>query len=154
MITIKKILVPTDFSELSKIALPYAVDLARKYGAKIIIFHSFDEDLLTPIVYETGWDAEKYFAKLQTDFDAAVEQFLEGIDIEGIEIESHLVSGKPFVEILKFVKEQGIDLIVMSTHGRSGLTHALLGSVTEKVVRKSPCPVMVVRHPEFEFKMV
>ncbi len=154
MITIKKILVPTDFSELSKAALPYAVDLAKKYGAKVIIFHSFDEDLLTPIVYEAGWDAEKYFAKLQTDFDAAVEQFLEGVDIDGVEVESHLTSGKPFVEILRFVKEQGIDLIVMSTHGRSGIEHALLGSVTEKVVRKSSCPVLVVRNSEIEFKMV
>jgi len=154
MITIKTILVPTDFSELSKVALPYAVDLAKKYGAKIVIFHVFDEELLSPIFFEAGGKAEEYFNRLRNDFDSAVEQFLDGIDTGDLEIESHLANGSPFVEILRYVKENGVDLVVMGTHGRSGVAHAFLGSVTEKVMRKSPAPVMIVRHPEMEFKIV
>ena len=59
--------------------------------------------------------------------------------------------GSPFYEIIRYAKEQDVDLIIMGTHGRGGLVHVLLGSVAEKVVRKSPCPVLTVRHPEHEF---
>ena len=69
------------------------------------------------------------------------------------EVVSRQVSGRPFVEIIRYAKEHEIDLIVIATHGHSGLTSMLLGSVTEKVVRKSPCPVLTVRTPGHEFKM-
>jgi len=154
MIAIKTILVPTDFSDYSKVSLPLAVDLAKKYGAKLVVLHVFDEELFAPIFFEAGGKAEEYFIRIRNDFDAAVEQFLDGIDTESIEVESHLANGTPFVEVIRFAREKGIDLIIMGTHGKSGLAHALLGGVAEKVVRKSPCPVMVVRHPELEFKMV
>ncbi len=153
MIKLTKILVPTDFSESSKAALPYAIDLARKYEAKIVIFHVFDEELISPIFFETGVTAQDYFQRIQEHFEAAVNEFLEDIDIQGLEVEAQLGNGKPFVEIIKFARENGIDLIVMATHGRSGLSHAFLGSVTEKVIRKSFCPVLIVRRPDFEFKM-
>ncbi|MCD6595651.1 universal stress protein [bacterium] len=154
MVTIKTILVPTDFSELSKIALPYAIDIAKKYSAKVVIFHVFDEELLSPIFFEAGGKAEKYFNHLKNDFDSAIKQLLDGIDTGDLEIEAHLANGSPFVEILRYVKENGVDLVVMGTHGRSGISHAFLGSVTEKVMRKSPAPVMIVRHPEMQFKMI
>ncbi len=153
MVTVKSVLVPTDFSENSKVALPYAVDLARRYGAKLVVLHVFDEDLLTPIFYEVGGSAEEYFNRLRERFQAAVDDFLDGVDTEGLEVEAQLTSGTPFVEIIRFARDNGVDLIVMGTHGRTGIAHALLGSVAEKVIRKAPCPVMVVRHPEFEFKM-
>ncbi len=108
----------------------------------------------SPIFFEAGGKAEQYFQRLKADFDSAVEQFLEDIDTEDVEIETHLANGKPFVEILRFIKSNGMDLVVMGTHGRSGLAHALMGSVTEKVVRKALCPVLVVRHPEMEFELV
>ncbi|MCD6124391.1 universal stress protein [bacterium] len=152
MVNIKKILIPTDFSENSKIALPFAVDLARKYGAELHILHVFDEQLLTPIFYEVGGDPKKYFEKLRNEFDAAVNSFLSGIDTNGIKITSHITSGTPFVEIIRYAREKGIDLIVMGTHGRSGIAHMFLGSVTEKVLRKAECPVMVIRNPELKFE--
>ncbi len=154
MVGIKKILIPTDFSEYSKSALPYAADFAKKYGAKLVLLHIFDEELFSPIFFEVGGSAKEYYDRLQDRFEAATDDFLSGIDTKGIEIEAELGNGTPFVEIIKFARENGIDLIVMGTHGRSGITHALLGSVTEKVVRKAPCPVMVVRHPEFKFEML
>ena len=153
MISIKLVLIPTDFSEYSKAALPYAVDISRKYGAKLVILHIFDEELLSPIFFETGKTAKEYFERLQNRFEAAVEDFLSGVNTDGIELEAELGNGTPFVEIIRFAKENGADIIVMGTHGRTGIAHTLLGSVTEKVVRKSPCPVMVIRHPEFKFEM-
>ena len=62
-----------------------------------------------------------------------------------------LLTGSPFLEIIQYAKENNVDLIVMGTHGHSGLVHVLLGSVTERVVRKAPCPVLTIRHPEHEF---
>ncbi len=153
MVSIKSILVPTDFSDYSKAALPYAVDIARKYGAKLYILHIFDEELLSPIFFEVGGTAQEYFERLQDRFEAAVDDFTSGVDMTDVEFEAQLGNGTPFVEIIKFARENGVDLIVMGTHGRTGIAHALLGSVTEKVVRKAPCPVMVVRHPEFKFEM-
>ena len=153
MVGIKKILVPTDFSEYSKSALPYAVDLAKKYNARMVILHIFDEELLSPIFFEAGGSAKEYYDRLQNRFEAAIDDFLSGVDTENVEVEAQLGNGTPFVEIIRFARENGVDLIIMGTHGRSGIAHALLGSVTEKVVRKSPCPVMVVRHPEFKFEM-
>ena len=153
MISIRNILIPTDFSEYSKIALPYAADMAKKYGAKLIVLHIFDEELLSPIFFETGTTAQEYYERLNQRFEAAVDDFTSDVDTEGVEIEAELGNGAPFAEIIKFARENGIDLIIMGTHGRTGVAHTLLGSVAERVVRKSPCPVMVVRHPEFEFKM-
>ena len=64
-----------------------------------------------------------------------------------------VLNGVPFVEIIRYARESEMDLIVMGTHGRTGLGHLLIGSVTERVVRKSPCPVLTVKHPEHEFVM-
>ncbi len=154
MLTIKRILVPTDFSDFSKSALPYAVDLAKKYGAKITVIHVFDEELLSPIFFQVGAKAEEYYAQLRAAFDNEIANFLASTETDGVEIESFLTNGKPFVEIVRYARENGVDLIVQGTHGKTGIAQALLGSVTEKVVRKAPCPVMVVRPMNFEFRPI
>ena len=64
-----------------------------------------------------------------------------------------LVTGSPFLQVVRMARKEGVDLIVMGTHGRTGLAHVLMGSVAEKVVRKAPCPVLTVKHPEHEFVM-
>lgn len=153
MVNIKNILVPTDFSEYSKGTLPYAVDFAHKYGAKITLMHIFDEELLSPIFFEAGGVAQEYYNRLQDRLEAAVDDFLDAIDMEGVEFEAMLGNGTPYVEIIKYARENGMDLIMVSTHGRTGLAHAFLGSTAEKIIRKAPCPVMVIRHPDFEFEM-
>lgn len=71
--------------------------------------------------------------------------------MEGLAIHKEVREGTPFYEIVSFATETDVNLIVMGTHGHTGLAHVLLGSVTEKVVRKAPCPVLTVRHPEHEF---
>ncbi|MFP4460546.1 MAG: universal stress protein [Candidatus Zixiibacteriota bacterium] len=153
MLNIKKILLPVDFSEFSKIAAPYAVDLARKFEADLFIIHVFDENILDPYYFGEDDYAEKYFMNLQKEFQEKIDDILEDIETEDINIIPILANGAPFIEILKFTKKEKIDMMVVSTHGRSGLSQMFMGSTAEKVVRKSPCPVLSVRHPEFEFEM-
>ena len=153
MISIKKILVPTDFSEHSKLALPYAIDFARTFGAELHILHAFDENALDPFYFSTGGSAAEYYQKLQNSFKAMVDDMFTDVDTEGINIIRVLSNGTPFVEIVRYGKKEDMDMIIISTHGRSGLSHMLLGSTTEKVIRKAHCPVLTVRKPGFSFEM-
>jgi len=148
-----KILVPTDFSDSARFALPFAVDLAQKYQAKLYILHVV-EPIVVPVDF--AWGTYSY-PDIEKQLSGFVEDSLAKILKEqippGIEAESSNLNGKSWREIVSFAKEQDMDLIVMATHGLSGLSHALYGSTTEKVVRKAPCPVLTVRHPDVQFEM-
>ncbi len=152
---IKNILLPTDFSEQSKAAVPFAIDLAKKYGAKIHLIHVFDEDALDPAFFSVSeTNAADYFARIQNGFEAEVEKFFGDFDCRGVDIITILANGNPFVKIVEYAKEEAIDLIVMGTHGRSGLASILMGSVAEKVIHKAHCPVLTVHHPDYEFEPI
>jgi nucleotide-binding universal stress UspA family protein len=151
MVTIKNIVVPTDFSEAAAHALDYALSLAKTFQAKIFLVHVYE-----PIVYYS--DAPMGMpdlVELEQNIQTVAEQSLKNLvekqirpretETGVIPVETILVQGKPFVEIIKAAKERNADLIILSTHGRSALEHILLGSVTEKVVRKAHCPVLTVR---------
>lgn len=152
-IRIKRILCPTDFSESSEHALKYAFSFARPYGATLYLQHVIEP--LTPVLgidmgptigYEERPNLQN---RIQELLNEAVPD-----DIRGeIEIKTLISRGAPFLEIIRAAREEEIDLIVIATHGRTGLKHVLLGSTTEKVVRKAPCPVLSVKHPEHEFVM-
>lgn len=145
-ISISKILVPTDFSETAEKAVTYGVELAKRFNAKLDLLHAFDEVILyaptTADVYR-----EKFEAGIQEDLDKVTSK------MEGVEVESVMRRGAPFVEIIRYAKENDVDLIVIGSHGRGAVMHMLLGSVAEKVVRKAPCPVLTVRDREREFVM-
>ncbi|MBL7996170.1 universal stress protein [bacterium] len=151
MVTIKNIVVPTDFSEAASHALDYALSLAKTFQAKIYLMHVFE-----PIVYYS--DAPMGMPdliELEQNVRGVAEQSLQSIldkqikehetEFGTIPVETILAQGKPFIEIIQTAKEKNADLIVLSTHGRSALEHILLGSVTEKVVRKAHCPVLTIR---------
>jgi nucleotide-binding universal stress UspA family protein len=89
--------------------------------------------------------------QLTASVRAALERVIKENQLQRFQASAEVREGTPFYEIIQFAKEKDIDLIVMGTHGHTGLVHVLMGSVTEKVVRKSPCPVLTVRHPEHEF---
>lgn len=153
MSEIKKILFPTDFSETAEDVLSYALSLARKYGAKIDVLHVIHEfaDMTGFYVPHISYDVlEKEME------DAAVDnmnRFCEE-NIKGeAEYEIHTRRGVPFNEIIKAAREFDSDVIVMGTHGRTGIDHVLFGSTAEKVVRKSSIPVLTVRDREREFSM-
>lgn len=145
---IKKILFPTDFSEGALNALSYAVDLAKNYGAKLYIFHAIYD-----VVTASGWYVPHIsFDEMYKEVESAARKELEKFGLEekrGLkDIEHIIVKGVPYEEILKFAKENNIDLIVIGTHGRKGLDRALFGSTAERVVRNSTCPVLTVREPK------
>ena len=137
----KKILFPTDFSTLSDVALQYATTLARDMGARLVIVHIEEP----PAAYGAG---EMYYGIPDPDA-AALTKMLEAVrpTDPAVPFEHRLVTGEPAAEIVELAKEEGVDLIVMGTHGRTGLGRLLMGSVAESVVRRAPCPVLTFKAP-------
>ena len=152
MINIKNILCPIDYSIYSEMALKYAIEFAEKYGAKLYLIHVLDirvYDINDPELYNVNIVDKETLDKLKERLLKCVNEDTKG----KIPVEAVIIQGVPFVEIIKASKEYNIDLIVLGTHGRTGLSHAIMGSVAEKVVRKAPCPVLTIRHPEHDFVM-
>ncbi len=147
---LKKVLVPVDFSEPSRKAIHYAQVFAEQFGAKLTLLH-----VVEPLSYPPDFavvpllppDAEgprlRELAKHLEELGRAVGG--------GVETESVVISGRPWQGVVDYAKESDTDLIIVSTHGYTGLKHVLLGSVTEKIVRHAPCPVLVVRDEEHDF---
>ena len=154
MLTLKTVLVPTDFSDASESALRYGKAMAEEFGASLHVVHVM-EDLLAH-----AWAAEVYVSsmpQLRDEIEKESRQRLGALLTEAerkaFRAETALLAGNPFLEIIRYAKAHGVDLIVMGTHGRGPIAHMLLGSVAEKVVRKSPCPVLTVRDSQHEFVM-
>jgi nucleotide-binding universal stress UspA family protein len=149
MVTIKNILVPTDFSESATAAYAYAREMAAIFKSKIILIHVYEPIVFyseAPIGMPDLVDIEKnIYASSEQSLDRIIQEHFKSDSGSLPGVEKMLVQGKPFIEIIRVAKDQGIDMIIMSTHGRSALEHILLGSVTEKVVRKAPCPVLTIR---------
>ena len=138
------ILVPTDFHDASEAAASYAFDLAERIGAKVHLLHVFDvpTDLKSAGYPVTPVPELRYGIEAGLD---AIAQRRAGSPALG---RSLTVLGDPAQKIAELARELGVDLIVMSTHARRGLSRALLGSVTESVIRSAHCPVLVLRSGE------
>jgi nucleotide-binding universal stress UspA family protein len=154
MITLKKILVATDFSEPSEAALAYSRELARNFGAALTIMNVV-ENLLTR-AYGVDGGVVMIDPELQRQIEDGARQELDKLiskeDRDLLKAEGVvLVSGMPADAIISRARQTNTDLIVMGTHGRGGMAHLFLGSVSERVVRTAPCPVLTVRHPQHEF---
>jgi nucleotide-binding universal stress UspA family protein len=140
-----KILVPVDFSEYTDEILEYATEIARKFGASLHLIHVIPTmDYFTP--YESFITPENVEAAQQA-IAADVKKHLEETAgrISGIAATKAVLTGAAFVEITQYAESEGIDLIVMGTHGRGGIEHLLLGSVAGRVIRRAPCPVLTIR---------
>ncbi|HZP44023.1 MAG TPA: universal stress protein [Candidatus Binataceae bacterium] len=156
MPTFNKILAPTDFSDDSKLALSYAIALAQKFGAEVIVVH-VDQPLAPVMIGDLspGLDmgtvnriAEEQRLMALKELDQEIVRLRDA----GIKARSLMRVGAPFLEIIHAAQSENVDLIVMGTHGRSGLAHVLMGSVAERVVNKAPCAVLTIRHPDRKFK--
>jgi len=155
MADLKKILVPTDFSEESERAAVYAVELARRYGAnEVHCIHVSDipADLLATSAYYMTGPSERFVEQVRQEGRKSLDAFTRK-NFRDVPVKTVFLEGRPFVEIIRYARENQIDLIIISTHGRGGIKHALFGSVAEKVVRKAPCPVLVVKQEERDFVM-
>jgi nucleotide-binding universal stress UspA family protein len=152
MIDLQRILVPTDFSKHSENALAYAVAFAEKFASELFLLHVVQD--LTLFIPETVAVAPPVAPPVE-QLSAAVREALDRViqqnQLERFRARAEVREGNPFSEIVRFARENDIDLIIMGTHGHTGLVHVFLGSVAEKVVRKAPCPVLTVRHPEHVF---
>lgn len=150
---IRKILFPTDFSDCSKIARNYAFSFALDQEASLVILHVIEDVYLT----EEGWDPLVLNPDLFTQLEERAVKKLEAIVAEArkrkIRATHAIGRGKPFAQIIRFARESKADLLILGTHGRTGLKHVLIGSTAEKVVRKSPIPVLTVRCAKKKFQM-
>jgi nucleotide-binding universal stress UspA family protein len=144
MIKIKKILVSTDFSAHSLAAVEYARVIATKFGAQILLVHVVDT---VPVPGVTSLDpnngklARKMERKALKELKAFASEHLKGIR----NLHLFLCTGPPYDEIVRLATNEGVGLVVISTHGRTGLAHVIIGSVAERVVRHSPIPVLTVK---------
>ena len=153
MIALKKVLVATDFGPASESALRYAQALGRGFGAELHVLHVV-EDLLTRAI--DGYGSAAISPEVQLDVERAGRSQTEALLSDEDRLELHakastVTSNRPAAEIVDYARKNGIDLIVMGTHGRGAIAHLFMGSVAERVVRTAPCPVLTVRHPEHEF---
>jgi nucleotide-binding universal stress UspA family protein len=153
MHTLKRILVPVDFSPCSRAAVEYALFLAERFDATVDVLHVWQEP-------QTVWEPmsmvpPKFNVFAGTRASAEMKAFLSEIEetMEGI-VHGRLECGDPYRTILEMAGREHYDLLVLGTHGRTGMTHLLLGSLAESVVRKSPCPVLTVRDMRASEKMI
>ena len=141
---IQHILVPTDFSEYADYALDYAIELAKTFQARVTVLYVYYLPTLalgevSPAVIDETLEAMETNARQQT------QKALARVLNAGLQGDSAIAEGVPFQMIIDTAKDKSADLIVMATHGRTGLTHVLMGSVAERVVRMAPCAVLVTR---------
>jgi len=137
------ILVPTDGSEGTDAAVEHALDIAEKYDATVHVVYVVNTSAYSTLPADSNW--ESITAALEDEGKKATSEIVERMSDEGVNAVPSIEEGIPHKTILSYADENGIDLIVMGTHGKSGLDRLLLGSVTEKVVRASKVPVLTVR---------
>ncbi|CAM2067245.1 Universal stress protein [Sulfidibacter corallicola] len=143
---IEKIVLATDFSDASKAARRYAEQLSRRLGARLILVHVFDRTafrvpaashLLPGVDHWLG----RHFSDLK---DKALEKLKKAsAGLEGVE--PVLLEGVPERELMKYVTDNDVDMIIMGTHGRTGLNHLVMGRVSERTIKKAPCPVLLIK---------
>jgi nucleotide-binding universal stress UspA family protein len=154
MIAIKNVLVATDFSPSSDVAMAYGRALAGLFQARLHIIHVVDNAYTKVFMGEAAL-ASRDTAALQQTLEETGRRQLEAAvsdeDRRKLKATLAVPIGSVAQEIVRYAKAAGIDVIVMGTHGRGMVTHALMGSAAEKVVRLAPCPVLTVKHPEREF---
>jgi nucleotide-binding universal stress UspA family protein len=148
-IEMKRILVPTDFSENAGQAFLHAAATARWTGAELIVLHVVEKFMDHSLVYSDMWPFQKPVRQYYEELEARIADRLQR-DVRstvGSDVTFRVVvsTGSPAPEIVLAAEREVVDLIVIATHGRGGIAQALLGSTTERVLRRAPCPVLVIR---------
>jgi nucleotide-binding universal stress UspA family protein len=141
--TIKKILVPTDGSDYSIRAAEYAISIAKVHSAQIMVVYVIDEVVVDQFAKVT--ERESVEEELKNDGERYAHYIVGLAEKENVPASSFIMKGRPFEQIVRLSKELNVDLIVMGTYGRRGAERILLGSVAERVIEYSLCPVLVVK---------
>lgn len=150
-VSLKKILVPQDFSDYSLHALRYAITFAELFKSELVVLH-----IVEPIVYPADFSFGQVSIpameeEIRKHSEEQLNELVEKEIPEKVKATPIIRVGKPFIEIVEAAKAENADLIVISSHGRTGMDHVLFGSTADKVVRKAPCPVLTIRPHEHEF---
>jgi nucleotide-binding universal stress UspA family protein len=152
VMNVQTILLPTDFSDCANFALPYAANIARATGASLICLHVVET--VVPAVGYTGMSEPLPIGDISGQLEDSAERelpkFAESEACSGLKVEELIVHGEAATEIVRVAKERSVDLIVVSSHGRTGWGRILFGSTAEAVVRHAECPVLVVKPPAEE----
>ena len=146
-VTFRSILVPTDFSAASVHALDYARALAERFGASLHLLHVV-EDPVSASAWTEGYALSLTALREQFIDEAKTRLADQKAQMPDLQVTTETIVGHPARTIAELAGERHDDLIVMGTHGRSGVTHLLLGSVAERVIRLAPCPVLTIRQPD------
>ena len=150
-IQIQKILCPVDFSKNSDHAMHYALAFAERHQAELVLVHVMDYAAMDILDYPSAFEfSAQINERMREIADERLNQLAEVKRGEYGPITTRLTTGTPFLEIINLAREERADLIVMGTQGRTGLAQVFMGSVAERVVRKAPCPVLTVKHPDNE----
>src|SRR5262249_19362668 len=152
-IDIKRILLPTDFSTYSATATKYACELATKFDAELHLLHTLEVHLASTPTFGMGLALPQYVHESRAAAEKALAGVLDPQWAAGRNVVQAVVERSPKVEIVRDARTQEVDLIVLATHGRTGLAQVLIGSVAEGVVRTAPCPVLTVRPEGHQFVM-
>ena len=150
-IRLQKILLPTDFSNLSSTATRYACELAAQFNTELHLLHALETHAGSTPAFGMGLTLPNYIKESRAAAEKSLADILEATWSSGRPIIKAVVEGSPKAEIIRYARTHEIDLIVLSTHGRTGLSHVLMGSVAENVVRTAPCPVLTVRPEGHQF---
>lgn len=155
MIKLDKILIPTDFSQFSKPAIRYGCAIAARFESEVHLLHICPDPAM--LIPEAGGLGGAGLLEQADAINQSAMSELNKLPEDNWENSRDIVRatrvGATFFEIIQYAREQDIDLIVLGTHGRTGLTHLLMGSVAENVVRKAPCPVLTVKPEGHQFVM-
>lgn len=144
---IKKVLVPIDFSDYSKNSLRYSINFIRCFKAELILIY-----VVEPVIYPPDFSMGQIAVPaVDVEVDKRASEELKKLAKTEVppdmKVRTIIKTGKPFVEIVETAAEEDIDLIIIASHGRSGMEHILFGSTADKVIRKAPCPVLTLRDP-------
>ena len=146
---IRTILMPTDFSEYAEHAFTWALQMAADWQARLVLFHAAAP--ISPLAFPDSVylpELRRLEADMLADAEKRMSEFVEKKGSSAAVVETRVVVGEPVYEICQAVGREQADLIIMGSHGRTGLSHVLLGSVAERVIRHASCPVLVARKPK------
>jgi nucleotide-binding universal stress UspA family protein len=152
-VSIARIVCAVDFSEYSDYALRYAIEMARTFDADLKLLHVIELPFLPSYSLAGVPDLSLPVDQIEESAREKMQELLAQCRESYSKVEGDVRTGSAFLEIIGFARETDADLIVVGTHGRTGLRHMIIRSVAEKVVRKAPCPVLSIKHPDHEFEM-
>ena len=152
MVRYRNVLFATDFSTGAREAAGHAAALASAEGATLHLLHVIEEFSYWESFNLKHFPSQDVLEELERNARIALEDLAKDAEL-GPGVQTYVREGKPFVEIIRAARELEADVLVVGSHGQSGLSETLFGSTAERVVRKAPCAVLVVRHPEHRFEM-